>query len=520
MRTPSPRRISTLAAGLALLLGLPACEQKAPTTAKAPAVADAADWCTGHALPESMCSKCNPGIVEGLVKAGDWCGEHGFPESACPQCNPMTPPTGKAPAAAGARVGDPADWCRGHGLPESMCTKCNPELLDKFKGSGDWCPGHGFPESACPKCNPMTPPAGRGAQSDVPTIPVKLATPAIERAAGIETVPAVAGGLGLSVETTAHIDFDSDRVADVRSPVVGVVVEVSVTLGQRVEAGDPLFTLESVRVGEVQARRRAVRARIDTARAELERQEALGATAIASRRQVEVARQDLEVARSELRAIEASLRLSGAAKRKRDGRVVVRAPIAGTVIRRPANVGGFAAGSDSLATIADTSRMWALLDVPEWEAAHVRVGQPVSVRADGVVGQTFDGPVSWVSSEVDTRTRTVAARVELDNAGGTLRAGQFARASVQIEAPRGAAIVPLEALQRLGEEAAVFVRVGPGRFEARMVEAGRSDGRRVQIAGGVKEGDAIVTTGAFLLRTELSPESIGAGCCESEAPGS
>ena len=519
---------TSLAPLLLMIALLSACESRSPAPAtapaaaapRAPAAADPADWCGGHGLPESMCTKCNPALVEPLVRAGDWCGEHGFPESVCPQCNPMKPPAGRSAAAAGAaarlgdpadwcgghglpesmctkcnpellakfkgsgdwcpghgfpesvcpqcnpmkpparrvegaaaagaRIGDPADWCKGHALPESMCTKCNPELLEKFKGSGDWCPGHGFPESACPQCNPMKPPAGAGRQGAVaPGTRLRLRDPSIERAAGIETVPAAAGGIGPALETTARIDFDRDRMAEVRAPVPGVVVEVSATLGQRVEAGDPLFTLESMHIGELQARRRAVRARIETARAHLARQEALEAGAIASRRQVELARLELGVAEAELRAIDQSLHLSGAPKRGRDGRLVVRAPIAGTVVRRPALVGGFAGGADSLATLADTSRMWALIDVPEAEASLVRLGQEAELRADGLVGRVLAGTVSWISAEVDPRTRTVTARVEVDNGDGRLRAGQFARAAVQVEGAEAAAIVPVEAVQRL-----------------------------------------------------------------------
>ncbi len=53
-----------------------------------------ADWCAEHGLPESMCTVCNPGLVEGFQESGDWCAGHGFPESVCPTCNPATPPVG------------------------------------------------------------------------------------------------------------------------------------------------------------------------------------------------------------------------------------------------------------------------------------------------------------------------------------------------------------------------------------------------------------------------------------------
>ena len=58
------------------------------------------DWCGGHALPESMCSKCNPELTEKFQRAGDWCEAHGYPESACPECNPWQPPAHRSQSTA------------------------------------------------------------------------------------------------------------------------------------------------------------------------------------------------------------------------------------------------------------------------------------------------------------------------------------------------------------------------------------------------------------------------------------
>ena len=290
-------------------------------------------------------------------------------------------------------------------------------------------------------------------------------------------------------------------------------------LGARVSQGDPLFTLASVDVAELQARSLGARERARTARENLARQKSLRASEINSTRQVELANQELEVAQAELRALERSLSLSGASKSGRSGRYTVRAPIEGSVVRRPARIGTLADSSAPLATIADTTTMWALIDVPEWDAAQVRPGHRVEVRVDGVVARTFQGEISWIASDVDPRTRTVQARAELSNPDGLLRAGQFARAKVKVGAPTRAVMVPLESVQRMGAQAVVFARLSEGVYEPRVVRTGRSNGRLVQVEGELTAGDAIVTTGAFLLKTELSRDAIGAGCCEVDAPG-
>lgn len=413
------------------------------------------------------------------------------------------------------------DWCAGHGLPESKCTKCNPELIPKFQAAGDWCAEHGYPESACPICNPQPPPSGSGAGADSAITPgtrIRFRSPDLEKSSGIGTAPAQQAALDIGVACTARIDFDRNRLADVRAPVGGIVREVLVDLGQQVEAGARLFLLESPRVGDLQGQLGAARQRVDVARANFQRQEDLRQQQIASARQMELAQQELEAAEAALRSLSANLRMTGAAGGQA-GRFAVRAPMAGTVVRRPATVGTFATEETSLATIADIDTMWALLDVRDADAAAVRLGQPVTLRVDGLPEQTFTGKVTWIAAEVDPRTRTVATRAEVANPAGLLRAHQFARATIQVAAPAGAVAVPREAVQRVGEDMTVFVRTGEGLYEPRVVALGRTSEDLVQVSGAIRAGEPVVTEGAFLLKTELSKDSIGAGCCEVEPSG-
>jgi len=486
----------------------PICNPGAPVPDVGAAPAAVADWCGGHGLPESKCTKCNPELIPQFQAAGDWCEEHGFPESACPACNPQTPPGGTNQPVA--------DWCVEHALPESKCTKCNPSLVAQYRAAGDFCEEHGFPESVCPVCNPQEPPAG-AEQAAIEARVVRVRSPDIERSAGIQTAAADRSQASAAVECTARIAFDADKVADIRAIVPGIVRRVRAELGARVDRGAPLFELESTRVGEIQGALQTARERVRTAQANLARQRELRADDIASARQVEVAEQELATAQSEARTAEATLRMAGAAQATPSGRYTLSAPLAGTVVRRPAVVGLLATESESLATISDTSVMWALCDVPEAHASRVALGQRVVVSIDGSEAAPIAGELTWIAAEVDPRTRTVAARAEVPNEGGRLRANQFARARIEAGAPRTAVSVPRAAVQRVGEREVVFVRTAQGVYEPRVVRR-FGDGPRVQVEGRIQAGDAVVTTGAVLLRTEIMPGSIGAGCCEVEPP--
>lgn len=485
----------------------PICKPGGPVPDVGHVPAPVADWCGGHALPESKCTKCNPELIEKFKAAGDWCEAHQFPESACPVCNPQQPPGGAATA----------DWCVEHALPESKCTKCNPALVGQYKAQGDWCNEHGYPESVCPICNPQKPPEG-AEQAAIEARVVRFRSPEIEKSAGIETARAEAGQASKAIECTARIAFDADTVADVRAIVPGIVRRVRAELGATVKRGAPLFELESTRVGEIQGALQGARDRVKTAEANLARQRELKANEIASVRQVEVAEQELATAQTEARTAEAALRMAGAAASAPSGRYTLSAPIAGSIVRRPAVVGLFATESESLATIADTSVMWALCDVPEADASRVELGQRVMVTVQGENAAPIEGKVAWIAAEVEPRTRTVTARAEVPNPQGRLRANQFALARIETEASRAAALVPRASVQRVGEREVVFVRMAPGVYQPRVVER-FGDGQKVSVAGRVKAGDPVVTTGAVLLRTEIMPGSIGAGCCEVSPSG-
>ncbi len=479
----------------------------AVVTRQQPSLAQA-DWCAGHDVPESKCTKCNPSLIPVFQAQNDWCEAHGFPESVCPVCNPQAPP--------GGRTQPVADWCLEHALPESKCTRCSPNLAEQFKASGDWCEEHGFPESVCPICNPQKPPAG-AEQAAIEGRTVRFRSPAIEEAAGIQTARAERAEAAAFVECTARIAFDGNRLADIRAFVPGVVREVRVELGAAVAAGDPLFELASTRIGEIQGALQTARERMRTAEANLARLRELRRSDIASARQVEVAEQELAGAQAQARAAEATLRMAGAAESAPSGRYVLSAPISGTIVRRPAVVGLLATEEVSLATIVDTSVMWAFCDVAEADAGRIALHQRLTIDIDRDAAEPFEGEITWIAAEVDPRTRTVTARAEVPNPHGRLRANQFARARIETERPRTAVSVPRAAVQRVADREVVFVRTAPGVYEPRVVRRSRG-GDPVQVKGRVREGDAVVTTGAVLLRTEIMPGSIGAGCCEVDPP--
>lgn len=457
-----------------------------------------------HRVPEELCTRCVPELAAVFQATGDWCEEHAVPESQCFQCNP------KLTFTAPEESGEP--WCKEHAIVEAKCTQCNPGLVAKFVADGDFCREHGFPESACPFCHPEIP---RAAGIEPPQFPspdtvVRLARPELEAKAGIETVTASGEAFAESIEAVGRLDFDQTRFSLLSSPGETRVIEVKVDAGDRVRRGQALVTLASgARVHQA-----ATRTRLENARLALEREESLLEQGISARRDVEAAR--AELAEAEAAHAEASAGLAGSTAPAGPGRYTLAAPFDGVVVSRAAVVGQAMSSGEPILSVADPSTLWAVLEAPEEAASRVRVGQEVSLRVDGDATREIRAKVSRVGAAIDAETRTVRVRVDLSNKNGDLKAGAFVRARIAVGEKTRAFLVPRDALQRAQGTDLVFVRTGEGVYVPRRVGARTTGDGRVALLDGVLDGERIVTTGAFLLKTEIMAGSIGAGCADGD----
>ncbi|MFY2558020.1 efflux RND transporter periplasmic adaptor subunit [Corallococcus terminator] len=466
-----------------------------------------------HKVPAELCTRCTPDLIDVFKSQDDWCAEHGVPESQCFQCNPNLTFTAKAT--------EPKDWCKEHAVPESKCTKCHPALVAKFIEAGDYCREHGFPESVCPYCHPDLVKAAGAAP---PTFPepgtrVRLASAETAIEAGIQTRRVVKRPFARTLEVVGQLDFNNNRRAQLSTRGEALIVEVRADVGDEVKAGQPLVVVTSGAVGADQGRLSSAQARVEAARAALTRQQSLVAGGISARKSVEQAQADVVAAEAERDAARASLTASGASVHSQQGTYVLTAPFAGTVVSRDAVPGRQVDAGQTLLQIADLSTLWALLEVPEADASEVRAGQPVTLSFESMPGETREATLTRVGASVDPATRTVRARVELPNPEGALKAGLFLRARVQVAAEHPALLVPREAIQRAEGRTLIFVKKDAGLYEPVAVELGAGTREAVEVVKGLSEGQEVVTTGAFLLKTEILKESIGAGCCEtSEGP--
>ena len=119
---------------------------------------------------------------------------------------------------------------------------------------------------------------------------------------------------------------------------------------------------------------------------------------------------------------------------------------------------------------------------------------------------------------MDQRTRTLKVRAEIRNNDAILRPGMFGKSIIAIAKEENVPVVPKDAVQWEGCCNVVFVKQSDTIFRPRKVQLGYEADNAFVVNKGLDGGETIVTTGSFLLKTEILKGSIGAGCCEVE-PG-
>jgi hypothetical protein len=153
----------------------------------------------------------------------------------------------------------------------------------------------------------------------------------------------------------------------------------------------------------------------------------------------------------------------------------------------------------------DTRGLAVLVDLIDRDTSFVRVGQLAEVRVADVPDRTWSGTVEKVEADVDIGTRTMKARIRLNQTSAVLKPNMFAEAAILgTAAGKSALFIPREALIRTGSRNAVVIALGSGRFQPVAVTPGVESDDWIEIHHGIKEGDVVVTSGQFLIDSEAS----------------
>jgi cobalt-zinc-cadmium efflux system membrane fusion protein len=403
------------------------------------------------------------------------------------------------------------------------------------------CP-HQFAPNQCGLCNPAQDQAG-GERESTDSAPrwrrgpspnctngesiVRLASAEIAQTAGLEFVEVKSAPLERAVERNVELDYNANRYARLASRVPGAVVQVAKDLGEPVSKGDVLVVVESADLGAAKADLLQAAEMLKLWRSNAARERSLVEKGIGVEREALEAETKAAEAMIEVNKARQQLRILGLSAEQiqaveQDGEssslLAVRAPFDGLVVERAAVQGEVVDATRTLVSISDTKTMWAMVDLLESDFSLVQVGQRAAVRFDGLPGKVFAGRITWISTQINEKTRTVKGRIELENQEGLLRAHMFGKAAISLEDRASAVTVPKQAVQWEGCCNVAFVKMDDSglAFRAARLSLGFDTGAEYEVIDGLNAGEIVVAQGSFILKNEMLKSAIGAGCCEVE----
>jgi cobalt-zinc-cadmium efflux system membrane fusion protein len=286
--------------------------------------------------------------------------------------------------------------------------------------------------------------------------------------------------------------------------------------GQRVESGQllallkPHFSEAGAKVAEADAEFATAKAALDQAEAAYARVKKLAAEQAKSPRELqeaELAYLSAKARHAAAAGLLSTFRQAGATGSP-DAPLLMelRAPIAGVLNSMAAGPGEVVSADQPVFTVLNPETVWIDASIPEANLARLSTGKDASIELPGQPGRFFPitgegrGKLISLGLEVDATARTVPLIYEAANAEGTLRIGQNVALHVETARAEDAVAVPESAIVEEGDQLVAFVQVSGETFEKREIRAGIRDTGFVQVIDGIKEGERVVTKGAYAIR--------------------
>ncbi len=280
----------------------------------------------------------------------------------------------------------------------------------------------------------------------------------------------------------------------VSTDLAGIVSEISFKSGTEVKKGDPLIKLDSK---QEDAQLRSAQARLDLAKVNLDRQKDLMKNEAVSQSALDAAESEFRQATAQVDEVKALI-----------ARKTIVAPFDGLLGIRRANLGQYLNVGDPIVQLESVDPITVVFAVPQAQFEQVAVGKKIRVKVEGISSSEFEGEVAAIESRLDEATRNIIVQGKIANPEKKLRAGMFA--VVEVLLPEvDVIVIPAPAISYAPYGDSVFVvkeekdKDGKTKKIAyqQFVKTGQRRGDWVAIVSGVKEGDELVSSGTFKLRS-------------------
>jgi cobalt-zinc-cadmium efflux system membrane fusion protein len=311
------------------------------------------------------------------------------------------------------------------------------------------------------------------------------------------------------------IDFNENLLVQVFSQYQGKILKAFYNIGEEVQSGDVLFTIDSPDLLAAESALLAAGGVLELQKRTLARALNLLKAGGSAQKDVDQATSDQQTAEGNFKAAKDAVRIFGKSDaeveqilvdRRLDSTLVVPSPISGRIVSRNAAPGFLTQPGVAPApfTVADLSTMWMLANVIETDAPAYKLGQEVEVRVPAYPDKIFKGHVTALGAMIDPNTHRQLVRSEIDDPQHLLRSGMLASFVIRVGDPVRSLAVPAEGVVREGDGTmTVWSTKDRRRFIKRTVRTGLQQDGWTQILEGLSPDETVVTDGAVFLSNKL-----------------
>jgi Cu(I)/Ag(I) efflux system membrane fusion protein/cobalt-zinc-cadmium efflux system membrane fusion protein len=318
--------------------------------------------------------------------------------------------------------------------------------------------------------------------------------PATSQNMGVRIATVLRQDISRSIKTVGVVTADESRQSSINSKVEGWIEKLYVDqTGKPVSKGAPLLEIYSPDL--VSAQQEYLLALRNSERLA---ENPYPEIAQGAQRLRDAARTRLkycDISDKQIRALEQS----GEPRKT----LTLYSPSNGIVMMKNALPGMRVMPGEELLQITDLSKIWVDAQLYEYQLPAVQVGQSAEIILPYSIGTVLRGKIAYIYPTLSGETRTARARIELPNPGLELKPEMYVDVRITGASQAAALVIPTEAILDSGEQQTVFVALGEGRFEPRIVRSGvKDEDGNVEILDGLQEGEQVVISAQFMLDSE------------------
>lgn len=304
----------------------------------------------------------------------------------------------------------------------------------------------------------------------------------------------------------AKLTANTDRQAHVSPSFSGQVQEVYVELGQHVKKGQALASLLVPDLVDQQAQLQIARTNLDLAKQDFNRERDLWSQGISAKQDYQRASNTYRQAQIQVQAAQSRLAAFGASAGS-NGRYMLRAPISGVVSQKDLVLGENVQLASQLFVIDQLDQLWLEFIVPNIDVAEIQPNQTIQFKSLQT-NALYKAQILNLNAVADAQTGRLQVRAKVLDRADELRPNLMVNVELQQNQPKEVMRVAKDAVQQVEGKDVVFVpttQMKSVSFKPQNVSVGQvsADGKWIEIKSGVKQGQAYVNKGSFLLKSEM-----------------